>query len=77
MHGPILLLFILAGFYENCVGAFLHRNGKNVLVDSDSAVVFIATEDELTVEPDFPGILATKTELYFLLFLPQTTFRPD
>ena len=65
----VVVFSVLSRNVVRLIGAFLHRNGKNVLVDSDSAVVFIATENELAVEPDFPGILATKTELYFLLFL--------
>ena len=55
--GPGLEFLVLAAFEENGIFPLLEGDGEFVLIDAESAVVFIATEDELAVEPELESVV--------------------
>jgi len=60
---PGLFLFILAEFNEDGVGTFFQVDGQCVLINPHTTVILIPLKDEFSVEPDFPGVFATKANL--------------
>lgn len=60
--GPVLHVSVLAEFDEEGVGAFVEGDGHAVLVDPRAAMVFVATEEEFAVDPEFPAVLAAEAE---------------
>ena len=60
--GPFLLLLVLAAFDEDGVGAFSQVALEFVLIHPLAAMVLVAAEEELAVDPDFPGVFAAEAD---------------
>lgn len=74
--GPDLEMLVLAAFEENGVFPLLEGDGEFVLIDAESAVVFIATEDELGVEPVLESVVGSQSQLGGeITFLPWSHSR--
>ena len=61
LFSPGLRLFDLTEFYQQGISPLGQLEIQLILIDSDSAVVFIAAEHELAIVPDLPGIFASQT----------------
>ncbi len=59
--GPWLGLFVLAKLNQDGVFTLLETGVKLVMINARAPVIFITTEDQLVVHPDFPGILAAQS----------------
>ena len=56
-------MFVLAAFDEDRVFALLEFHGQFVLIQFGAAMVFITSEEEFAIEPDFPAILTAEPDL--------------
>jgi len=64
---PILGLLILATFYKDVVGPSPKLRGDDILIDSLAAMVFIPTEEQVAIDPDFPRIFGSQAEFDVLV----------
>ena len=60
--GPVFLLLILTALDQQHVLSGLQRGGEAILVDLHASMVFIAAEEEFSVEPDLPAVLASQSD---------------
>ena len=61
LNGPVLFLLVLAEFEQDRVAPLPEFHGHYVLIDTLSPMVFITFEDQFSIQPDLPGVLAAES----------------